>query len=379
MVSTDRSGSANNHDWQDSPSAFGRYQGREGALTVRIEFTHDDCVQAEIVHHYSDELLVASSHRKVFIHGSSCGTSVITLPRTPVDLLGWSRLLRRALRLDKCNVFPLDEQGKSMLIIRQGVVFKYHRDKGFRQTLLLRQCRNLLHTDFCKMKSGRLIFGEYGANSQLHPVPIYASDDDGETWEIIHEIDAGKARHIHGVYADKFHNKVWIFTGDANGECWVIEASEDFSDVRYLGDGGQHYRACTVFFTPDKVIWVMDSPLQPSQTVHLDRYTREIELHAFFPGPVWYGLEIAGFGYLVASTVEPGDAVVSHEAAIFSSTDLISWSRLASFAKDRWPMGLFKFGVIGFSRGARSDGAFFVFGEALKKLDGRSLRCEIKL
>jgi hypothetical protein len=343
-----------------------------------LEFQDDSCVGEEIVHFYSDLLLVASTHRRVTVRRTGGDSTIIELPRTRLDALGFSRLARRALRLDKCNVFPLDPQGRSLVIIRQGAAYKFDEQHGLRQTLTLRQSRNVLHTDFCQTKSGRLLFGEYGANPDRHSVPIYASDDNGETWHIAYQIPAGKAKHVHGVYADKYSDKVWVFTGDADGECWVIEASEDFSEVRYLGDGSQTYRACLVFFTPDKVVWAMDSPLQPSRAVHLDRRSGNVELHGTFPGPIWYGLEVPASGYLLASTVEPGESVTGEEAGIYFSEDLITWTRLAAFTKDLWPMGLFKFGVIGFSRGERTDGSFFVFGEALKGLDGRSLRCKIK-
>ncbi len=343
-----------------------------------IEFQVNTHLSAEIVHFYSDELLVASTHRRVVVQNSQGGRAVIELPRTKLDAIGISRLVRRALRLDKCNVFPLDSQGLSLIVIRQGFVYKYDEGSGLRKTLMLRQSRNVLHTDFCQTKSGRLLFGEYGANVERQSIPIYVSDDDGESWRIAYQIPAGKAKHVHGVYADKYSDKIWIFTGDADGESWVIEADEDFSKVRYHGDGSQIYRACTVFFTPDKVVWAMDSPLQQSQTVHLDRRTCKVELHGSFPGPIWYGLEIPGRGYLLASTVEPGNSVNGDEASIYLSEDLVTWFRLAKFTKDHWPMGLFKFGVIGFSRGERSDGSFYIFGEALKGLDGRSLRCKIK-
>jgi hypothetical protein len=293
-------------------------------------------------------------------------------------VFGFARPLRRALRLDKCNVFPLDNQGREFIVIRQGVLYKFDEQEGLRETLSLRQSRNVLHTDFCRTESGRLIFGEYGANAKRQPIPIYASDDDGESWCIAYQIPAGKAKHVHSVYADKYTNKIWIFTGDADGECWVIEANEDFSEVRYHGDGSQIYRACTAFFTSEKVVWAMDSPLQPSQAVHLDRQTGGVELHGSFPGPIWYGCEVAKSGYLLASTVEPGDSVTGDKAVIYFSEDLITWTKLAAFTKDLWPMGLFKFGVIGFSCGQRSDGSFYIFGEALKGLDGRSLRCKIK-
>jgi hypothetical protein len=333
---------------------------------------------AEIVHYYSDELLVKSTHRQVVLQSSGAGRAVIELPRTKFDVFGCSRLARRMLRLDKCNVFPLDQQGRSLILIRQGCVYKYDEDHGIRQTLKLRQSRNILHTDFCLTNSGRLLFGEYGVNAERQPIPIYASDDEGESWHIAYQIPAAKAKHVHGVYADKYSDKIWIFTGDADGECWVIEATEDFSQVYYHGDGTQIYRACTAFFTSDEVVWAMDSPLQTSKTVHLDRVSGRVQIHGSFPGPIWYGLEVSTGGYLIASTVEPGDSVVGNEACIYFSKDLVNWSKQAAFTKDRWPMGLFKFGVIGFSRGERSDGSFYIFGEALKGLDGRSVRCRIK-
>ena len=348
------------------------------AIMTIIKNQDDGDELKEIVHFYSDQLLIYSTHRRVFVKRLNQSKKVIILPRTKFDIFGFFRLARRMLRLDKCNVFPLDSYGQSLILLRQGAVYKYDEHRGLRQTLTLRQSRNVLHTDFCKTKSGRVLFGEYGANPNRLSIPIYASDDDGETWKIVYEIPAGKAKHVHVISADKFSDKIWIFTGDADGECWVIESNEDFSDLRYIGDGSQIYRACSVFFTSEKVVWAMDSPLQPSQTVHFDRETCNIELHGCFPGPIWYGLENSAVGYLLASTVEPGESVIGNEANLYYSENLVNWSKLGAFTKDHWPMGLFKFGVIGFSRGERNDGSFYIFGEALNDLDGRSLLCQIQ-
>lgn len=331
----------------------------------------------EIVHFHSDLLTIKSKHRRVMVKSQDRGSLNIKFPRIILDFFGFSRLLRRALRLDKCNVMPIDPFGRELILMRQGIVYKYDEAKGLRVTCRLRQSRNLLHTDFCKTKSGLLLFGEYGANTERHSIPIYASNDNGENWKIVYEISAGRAKHIHGVYADSYSDNVWIFTGDADGECWVIEASEDFAKVRHHGDGSQIYRACTVFFTPDKVVWAMDSPLQSSQTVHFDRLTGSVELYEFFPGPIWYGLEVPSRGYLLASTVEPGDSVVGDEACVYFSFDLVNWTKMTGFSKDCWPMGLFKFGVVGFSRGESRDGSFYMFGEALEGLDGKSVLCMI--
>lgn len=346
---------------------------------TRLSIIKEHHPLAEIVHHFSDHLFISSYHRRITIQRHGGKKITIKLPLILNDLFGFSRLFRRALRLDKCNVFPIDERGETLIIIRQGKVYKYCDTKGLRQTLKLRQSRNVLHCDFCITKSGRLLFGEYGANARLQPIPIYSSDDHGENWRVVYEVPAGKAKHIHGVYADRYSDKIWILTGDRNGESWIIKADEDFKDLDYLGDGSQTYRACTIFFTPKKVVWAMDSPLKPSQTVHLDRETNKISMHGFFPGPIWYGLELYKSGYLLASSVEPGDSVTGNEACIYYSNDLISWSKIKTFKKDILPIELFKFGVIGFSRGLRSDTSFYIFGEALKDLDGKSCRCLVEI
>lgn len=329
----------------------------------------------ELVHFYSDSVFIGSRHRKVIMDRLGVRNEIL-FPRRPLDVFGFSRLLRRALRLDKCNIFPLDAHGNELLLIRGGVLYKYDR-QGLQKKLQLKMARNLLHTDLCVTRSGRIIFGEYGANAERAPVPLYSSDDNGHSWRVIYEIPAGKAKHVHGVYADKYSDSVWVFTGDGDGECWVIQANEDFTDVRYLGDGSQLYRACQAFFTPDHVAWPMDSPLQPSMIVHLNRENHAIETPFTFSGPVWYGREISGVGYVVATAVEPGAAVVDGMAAIYFSEDLTVWSRIAEFRKDIWPINVFKFGVVGFSGGNRTDGAFYMFGEALEDLDGKAMKCRI--
>lgn len=343
---------------------------------AKIQLSANASFIPEVVHYYGDNLLVASRHRVVTILRPN-GSVVISFPKTKFDFLGFSRLMRRAFRLDKCNVFPLDALGQEFLMIRGGIVYKYDHQQGLQIKLKLTLARNILHTDLCVMRSGRILFGEYGANQSRTSIPIYASDDKGRSWHVAYQIPAGKAKHVHGVYADKYTDQVWIFTGDENGECWVIQADENFSQVEYIGDGSQTFRACTVFFTKESVVWAMDSPLEPSKVVHLHRQSGAVERHFSFPGPVWYGREVASEGYVLASTVEPGASVVDDKAAIYFSEDLITWSRVAEFRKDIWPINVFKFGVVGFSRGDRPDGAFYIFGEALEGLDGKSIRCKI--
>ena len=347
---------------------------------MKLEFKEDfdeTLCRAEIAHYCDAHLRIFSHHRLVVID-SILGRTQILLPFTKFDIFGFSRILRRALRLDKCNVFPLDQNGESVLIIRQGILYKFTNKAGLEKKLKLRLARNILHSGLCTTRSGRLIIAEYGANLERKPIPIYASDDNGDSWSVVYEIPSGKAKHAHNVYYDTVTDKIWIFTGDENGECWIIVADEYFSSIEYLGDGSQKFRACTAFFTPEKVVWAMDSPIETSYLVHLNRKNSNIEFFNPLPGPVWYGKEINSVGYLIATSVEPGNSVLENRAAVYFSSDLKSWARIAEFEKDNWPISLFKNGVIGFSQGNYSDNSFFLFGEALKNFDGKVLQCTLK-
>ena len=332
----------------------------------------------EIVHFFDGVKKVYSVHKKIFIEEDGRAPLVIVLPFTKFDIFGWSRLLRRLFRLDKCNVFPIGPTG-AFLIVRRGAVYRWDKEGALKLVLTLRQSRNFMHTDLCIGHREALFIGEYGANTGLKPVPIYRSDDQGRTWSIVYEIPAGRARHVHSINYDEFSGNIWVLTGDSDGECWIIEANDTFTQVTYHGDGSQCYRACTIFFEEKKVVWGMDSPISPSCVVHFDRATKEIKRFGSFPGPIWYSKRLPETGYLVCTTVEPGDAVVGTKAVIFFSTDLETWAPIHSFDKDLLPCKLFKFGVIGISSSICPSGTFYLFGEALKGLDGVSIKCQVEV
>ena len=81
--------------------------------------------RSEIVHYADDKLIVTSYYNTVTIK-ESAREITIQLPKKGLKhLFGHIRLFRRALRLDKCNVVPVDEN--NFVIIKEGVV--YHYDK----------------------------------------------------------------------------------------------------------------------------------------------------------------------------------------------------------------------------------------------------------
>jgi hypothetical protein len=332
-------------------------------------------IPGEICHYASPEVLITSSYNQVFVAKDGREYSF----RLPADgwksVFGWSRLARRALRLDKCNVVPVED---GYVVIRQGRVHHFDALSGeLTETLTLKNCRNVLHQSISVIDQNELFFGEYGNNPDRLEVPIYRSLDGGRSWQTIFVFPAGKVKHVHGCYYDPMEKKIWVLTGDFENECHILCADREFKHVEWIGDGQQAYRTCNVFFEKDSVHWIMDSQLQDSYHIKLERKTRKINQMQLFPGPVWYIKRLEDGYYLAATAQEIGPGVKDQFAHLMVSKDLKTWEDIHQFAHDGLPKRWFKFGVIGFADGEQSSKGFYIFTEAIQGLDGRIALCEI--
>lgn len=330
----------------------------------------------EIIHYADDQLLISSQGRKVYVDKNG-QKEKITLPfSSPVDLFSWLRLARRALRTDKCNVFPVPE---GLVIIRRGIVYHYDtRTKQLTPTLQLKNCRNVLHQSIGQAPNGNLYFGEYGNNGERRSVPVYRSTDSGKSWEVIYTFQPGEIKHVHGCFYDPVEDKIWVATGDFESENWLLVADTDFKKVEKIGNGQQQYRTCNLFFEKEKVHWLMDSQLEPSFHIILDRKTRKINVGQRMQGPVWYIKRLKEGTYLAATAQEIGPGVLDEYVHLVASKDLETWETLQKFHHDGLPKRYFKFGVIGFADGEQSDQHFYMFFEAVKGYDGKSVTASIK-
>ena len=343
---------------------------------MEFEQFHD----AEIVHFASDDFIISSLSNVVSVHvGNEKQTFVLPQGGWKRAMLAF-RMLRRAARLDKCNVVPILAGGKlvAMVVIRQGFVYHVsYPDGKIEKTLKLRQCRNVLHQSMCTTDSGNLFFGEYGNNGDRTSVPVYRSTDRGRSWKMVYEFPAGSIKHVHGCYWDRYTNRVWVCTGDFAGENVILSADEDFNNVKQYGDGSQSWRTCYPLFFPDHVIWAMDSQLETSFLCKMDRTSGELTRHQGFPGPVWYAKDLEDGWFVLATANEIGEGVKDNSCHIFVSQDAMNWEEVLSVPHDGWPKRYFKFGVIGFADGPQTSNSFFLFAEAVKGMDGRSFRCKL--
>ncbi len=118
----------------------------------------------------------------------------------------------------------------------------------------------------------------------------------------------------------------------------------------------------------------MDSLTEDSHVVIFDRNNREIEKLKVLPGPVWYIKRLSDRYFLAATASEIGIGVKDHYAHLMVSKNLIGWEDIHRFEHDKLPKRYFKFGVLGFADGQQSSKSFYIFGEALKGIDGKMAR-----
>jgi hypothetical protein len=332
----------------------------------------------EICHYAEPGCRISSYYRTVFIERNREEVSA-QLPADSSWLIGWSRLARRSLRLDKCNVYPVGEDLDELIIIRRGTVYHYNAlMDDLRPVLSLQNCRNLLHQSIARVGFDEVFFGEYGSNPKRAPVPVYRSTDRGRSWKTVFMFPEKSIKHVHGCYWDPYEEKIWVLTGDANSECYMIVADREFNKVKWLGDDSQVWRACNVFFEKDRVVWLMDAHQEDSHLIIYDRKSGAINKRDVLPGPVWYIKRLIDGHYLAATACEIGPGVHDDYAHLLHSTNLENWKEIARFRHDGLPKGYFKFGVIGFADGAQSSKEFYIFGEALRGLDGKIAVCSLE-
>ncbi|MBO2556086.1 hypothetical protein [Shewanella algae] len=331
-------------------------------------------VKKEIVHFFDEvaDVRIVSTANNFSLYEKGKETQISVKLSVAKAFAKSSRLLRRLLRLDKSNVYPVIKGSsvQCLIIIYQGKVYRWTKDKGVIQVLEMDDCRNVMHNAITESSNGDIYFGEYGSNKdRSHPVHVFRSVDQGETWQVVFSFPAGKIKHIHNVQWDPFSKSIWVSTGDLDGESYLLQANEDFTSLRWYGDGTQKWRTCHLFFTENSVVWGMDSPLAQCKLLKMDRHTEKLTELGDLSGPAWYGKKFTDVGYFLSTSVEPGINCEDNKSKIYFSKDLENWKVCFAAPKDRYHPVFFKFGSIFFSGG--SDRSFYVGFEALKGYDGK--------
>lgn len=222
----------------------------------------------------------------------------------------------------------------------------------------------------------QVVWGEYNAQTgHGTPVRLYASDDGGRHFEIVHTFPARSILHIHSLLFDPRLDHYWVFCGDFDEEPGIGMLSRDLQRFDWFCKGEQRYRLCEAFDFGDRLVYATDTPLAANQILSLDKQSGRIDVLGSVKGSCLYA---ARFGDVCAfsTTVEPG-AFDGHDSpSLWVSRDGDRFEEVLVTRKDRWP-ALFQFGSLVLPRG-RSRRENLVFsGQAIDGLDGRVVVAEL--
>lgn len=311
--------------------------------------------------------IYAKGYRLISISPSGEKHPLGTLPDPKYALLSRCPLTRRFFRAEITGLYELKD-GSRIAIAKKGLFLR--KPKGSFEKVFTTP-RGSKPLNLCILPNGHIYFGEYFQNMERKAVNIYASYDNGRSWQVAYTFAEGEINHIHKVTYDPFTGRVWVLTGDRENECIIGYTEDEFKSFKEVFRGGQEYRSCHLFFYESFLVFATDSQYMQNEIKCFDRETLEIRSLAKIQGSAIKGGQSGNVSFL-ATTIEPSQVNKDRYSHLWYTKDGQNWTDAVSYKKDCLP-SIFQFGTIEFPNyDCPITDKLWYSGRALKGLDGRS-------
>ena len=283
------------------------------------------------------------------------------------------KLTRRLLRAEITSFYTLSD-GTQLALAKKGIFRRKKEEKDFIKICSIPRGSKPLN--LCLTPSGNIYFGEYFQNVENLPIHIYKINVEDGSLEKAFTFGQGEINHIHGVFYDKYTDRIWVVTGDAEHECIIGYTEDEFKTFVEAFRGGQEYRCCQLFFYMDFIVYCTDSEFIENSVKCIDRKTKEIKVLFKVTGSVIKGGQNGDVSYF-STNIEPSQVNMDKYAHLWVSKDGIHWEDRYSAKKDIYP-AIFQFGSFEFPHyvGEMGDRLYFS-GRALKGIDGKYTYIEL--
>lgn len=223
---------------------------------------------------------------------------------------------------------------------------------------------------------GEVVWGEYTSERPPRAVRLYASEDGGRSFRVIHTLEAGSVLHVHNIVYDPHLDHYWVLAGDHDHEPGIGRLSRDLERFEWFVKGEQRYRAVALFDFGDRLVYATDTEREPNGLISLDKQNGKTERLRDFDGSCIYGCRFGGL-YAITTTVEPSPVNRSPWARLWLSRDAIHWKLAWEARKDRWNADWFQFGSIVLPAGGTERERIVFSGQAVEDLDGQTALAEL--
>ena len=257
-----------------------------------------------------------------------------------------------------------------MAIGKKGIFVAQKDEKVYRKTF--RVSRGNRPLNMCEDSKGYLYFGEYLSNPNRDEVHIFKSIDSGRTWKKCYTFPKHTIRHVHGVFYDKYEDRVWFATGDLDGECIIGHTNDSFETVNVFKQGGQKYRAVQLLFFKDYIIYGTDTEYEKNYIYRIDRKDAQEHRLQELQGSVLSAVNSDQYA-AISTAVEPSEVNHDTYSYIWFSNDGYQWKELYKGKKDSLNQKYFQYGRFKFPIGAIDNEKIFFSAHALEGLDNSTI------
>ena len=248
-----------------------------------------------------------------------------------------SRLLRRSIHhLTIYNGIGIVIANKASYIVKNDITTHIEPLNGSRPMVL------------CQTGNKDIFYGEYRSNSERSAVNIWKFDEGELHWKSVWSVT--NARHIHGVFYDKYTDTIWITTGDNDEEAGIYITKNNFNTVEKVVGGSQQLRAVQLLFSEQHVYFGSDAPDEKNHIYRMSRDGTKIEKLADVGSSIFYGTRVNN-SYFFSTAIEPSSCNDTEYVELWRSDNGTDWYLYKKVKKDIWSMKYFQYGQILFPSG----------------------------
>ena len=263
-----------------------------------------------------------------------------------------------------------DEATGKLVIIRDSCVYLIH-ESNYTVLGIIDGDAPLFNSH--GIQNGNIYFGQYDQNKHRNASKIYKIDQQNNL-SVVYTFPAGAIRHVHSVTIDPhIENRIWITTGDDDGECLLLFTDDNFKNFSNIGDKSQDFRIVNLGFSKDYLFYGTDNLIKENYLYRQNRSNGKREKVLYIKQTAWFLKQDKNGSAILGTTVENGKGCQVDYSSIYHSSNYgLTWLELLRIPKDIYPMPLFKWGSVSFSNGADSLDDLFINVESLKYLSGKS-------
>jgi len=287
----------------------------------------------------------------------------------------FSRMLNRLLRIEPSSLLLL-QNGDRLISAKKAIFVAKKGSKQYIKTFSIPRGNKPLNIAL-NPNNGYLYFGEYILNGRFadtarSKVHIYQSRNHGQSWEICYSFPKNTIRHIHGIFYDKYTKKMWVTTGDKDHESLIASTSDGFKSLKILKQGAQKYRAVTLLFYKEHIIYGTDTEHEENHIYSIDRESGKETCIQALQGSVLMATQDNEGQAAMSTAVEPSTVNNHLYAHVWFSHNGLEWKDIYAAKKDLWSAKYFQYGRITFPQNAIQNDTITFTGHALQCFDNKS-------